>query len=176
VGAGQRLLIEAPDEPAGAENRFCSDGRISGEGVVEIAAGSTLDANRGLAPGASAGTLTVAGGGSLLLSGRSIFELDTPGGNSDQVVIPGDASLTLGGTLVVQNLGGMAEGQIFTLFDSQGAGLTDGVFDDVQMPAGFEASTVALDDNDVVLTVVPEPTALGLLALGGLAFLRCRRP
>jgi hypothetical protein len=180
VQAGQRLLIEAPDEPAGAANTFSpgaldGDGRISGEGVVEIEAGSTLKTNHGLAPGGSAGTLTIAGGGSLELHSRSIFELDTPGGNSDQVVLSGDASLTLGGTLAVQNLGGLAKGQVFTLFDSQGAGLTDGMFDDLQMPADFEASTVALDGNDVILTIVPEPGCAVLLLAGAAGLLRRRR-
>ena len=128
-------------------------GGLAGSGTV-LLDGATLTVQDGVAPGASAGTLTVNDAGDVTLAGgESRFELDTPGGTNDQVVLA-EADLTIGGTLAFADLGGVAVGDVFTLFDC-GTGTTAGAFTDVQSDSRyFGAVTIGgTDANDVLLTI-----------------------
>lgn len=94
-------------------------------------------------------------------------------GEFDQLV--GD-SLTLGGKLTIVLLGGFTPemGDTFELF--QFAQL-DGGFSTIELPElsnglFWDDSTLELDG---ILRVVPEPTTVALLALGGVAIFACRR-
>lgn len=131
-----------------------------------------------LSPGASAGTITIYDdavntAGQINLSETTLFELGALGAAQDLVLVQNDVNLTLGGTLEIQDLGGLEEGE-YTLFDLDPEASWDGAFDSIIVPGGLSGSIKA-GEHDVILDVVPEPTTLGLLALGGLAVLRRRR-
>jgi len=105
---------------------------------------------------------------------RVVMELEgTAAGEYDQLVSSG--LLNLGGTLDIELLGGFIPeyGSVFKLFD----GSLVGTFGDIDLPAlptGLVWGTDSLY-SDGALSVVPEPTTLSLLALGGLMALRRRR-
>jgi len=147
-------------------------GSLGGEGSI---AGTVLvhDASL-LLPGKSVGTLTV---GSLVLSNDSalVFELDRPGiigqNINDLIAVRGD--LTLDGMLHVQAMPGFAMGT-YTLFTYEG-GLDDRELRLGFMPPGYRYEIDVSEHGRVNLIVIPEPAALSLLALGGLALIRNRR-
>lgn len=147
-------------------------------GVLNVADGGTL------APGSSAGTLTVGG---LLLSDASLlnFELGATGvmggGVNDLVVVNGD--FTLDGILNVTQLAGFGPqpGEVpgvYTLFTYSG-----GTFTDNGLAIGsFGPNTsgwVGTVDNSVAglvtLSVIPEPGGLALLGLAAAAAALGRR-
>jgi autotransporter-associated beta strand protein len=128
---------------------------LAGNGTVDLPKvdPGTLTVTGTLAPGLSVGTLSVTGKGEFVLttSSTSIFELDTIAGTSDLVTFDdSDGNLTLGGTLSIENLGGIEEGD-YTLFNLSG-GTVSGSFSDILMPRGF-AGTVDTSSGDVVITV-----------------------
>lgn len=137
-------------------------GGLAGEGIVQLSYNhspvGTMTVNGTLAPGQQrAGTLTV-GWGDLVLGGSStsLFELDSLSGTSDQVVIQDSASdLTLGGTLQIENLGGL-EGGSYTLFDLSGSTIS-GSYSTISMPDGYTC-VVNTSSGDVVLEVTAPPT------------------
>jgi autotransporter-associated beta strand protein len=162
-------------------------GTLGGTGTIAPASGGNVNVLAGgiLSPGASIGTLTVnlSGGGALDISagvGASnsqslAFELATPG-SSDKITLSGGA-LTIGtGVLEFNDFNfstqvGFVPFTDYVLFDgsvpitgSLGAVLTGtiGTFDaEIQLADG---------GNDLVLHVVPEPSA-ALAILGGAATL-----
>lgn len=129
--------------------------------------------NGTLAPGASIGTLTIAG--SLTLSGTSDFELDpslAPGQTADLTSVSGNVAF--GGTLNLSLIGGsLTNGQTFNLFDF---GTTSGSFSTINWPSGTD-STYWINNlsTNGTLTYVPEPTGAALTLLGLLALGRRRR-
>ncbi len=158
-----------------------SAGTLGGTGTI---GGNTTVADGGkLSPGTSVGTLTF--GSNLDLSsvntpGTLLFELGTPAA-SDRVVLT-LGTLNLGfGTLgfddfAFTTVGGFGGGT-YTLFDT--ASSIVGSLD-LLNTSGFVGglpATLAFADGgtDLVLNVVPEPSALALLSLGTLGLLRRRR-
>ena len=128
----------------------------------------TVDAGGNLAPGDSLGTLSVSG--SLILSSGAVmeYELDTPSTSS----------------LVLMPLGQLVlSGQQFADFDfTPTANFAPGIYPLIEAGSisgslgasttgtidGYPA-TLAVQGNDLVLNVTPEPGTLALLAAGAIA-------
>jgi hypothetical protein len=136
-----------------------------------------------LAPGNSIGTLIVAGNLNLALAvsnqtGALQFELGAPGTND--LVLVNSGTLTIGsGLLEFEDFqftdAGATNGTYFlfatgnVIDGSLGAGTTG-------LIGGYQATLgLANGNKDLVLTVVPEPSA-GLLTLLGMGLLAIRRP
>ena len=153
------------------------NGSITTPGAITIATGGKL------APGASAGTLTLDAVGGLDISaaaastGAFVFELATPGA-SDQLVL-NTGALTIGtGVLefsdfVFTDIGGFSASS-YTLFDTDftiagtlGANVIGFIGGQIMQ------IEISPDGTDIVLAV-PEPGSAALL-LGGLAMLAGRR-
>jgi autotransporter-associated beta strand protein len=135
-------------------------GTLGGTGTIAGLVGVSNNAT--LAPGASAGTLTV---GSIIFSNDSQlnYELGSLAGPSDLLAING--ALTLDGVLNVTNLGGMTAGT-YTAMTFTGAltnnGLTVGA-----LPPGFSATIVVVPpilvvpgSVNLVVTGAPGPTPI----------------
>jgi hypothetical protein len=144
-------------------------GTLSGNGTISGTGGLTLSAGGILSPGeGGTGTLTEANNLSLTSGSQFVFDLATIG-SSDLVATFG--TLTLGGQqfsdFTFNALAGFGPGT-YTLFDntalsgSLGASLTGTV-------NGLGA-TLSISGSDVVLSVVPEPSA-ALSVIGGCAML-----
>lgn len=131
-----------------------------------------------VSPGNSPGTMTITGNYSLN-SGDLFMELDgtTAGTGYDQLIVTGDVSLA--GDLALSVGFAPSMGDMFKIIDNQGANPVSGLF---SQGYGISADgyTFAIDytggdGNDVVLTRVPEPTTLALLAGLGLVGFAVRR-
>jgi hypothetical protein len=156
-------------------------------GAVQVKDGGQI------APGFSTGTLTFAGGLTLASGATNVMELvaDANGGNggNDQLVIGSGSSLTLGGSvlsLMVDtslSAGVLTNGTQFLLIDNQDAAAAiTGTFAGFgQMTTNeiggvkFEFNYTGGTGNDLVLTVVPEPSAFLLVGLGLAGMLVLRR-
>ncbi len=189
---GQSLNIDPNGHGQGAYH--LSGGELSaqtvlvGGGVFDMTGGvfsatnfiGDLTQNGGTAsPGASPGTMTVTGDYSLD-SGDLLIELDglMAGTEYDQLIVTGDVSLAGDLTLDVGFSPGL--GDLFTIIDNQGANPVSGMFSQgSSISAGgflFGINYGGGDGNDVVLTVVPEPsTALLSLVMAGLIGMAVRR-
>jgi hypothetical protein len=121
-----------------------------------------------LSPGASPGTTTVMGNYALN-SGDLAVDLDglTPGTGHDQVIVSGDVTLAGALTLAVGFTPSL--GDSFRIIDNQGANPVTGTFTQgSSISSGgftFGINYGAGDGNDVVLTVVPEPASVSLIAV-----------
>jgi len=121
-----------------------------------------------VSPGDSPGTMTVTGNYSLN-SGDLFIELDglAAGTEYDQLVVTGDVSLA--GDLTLDVGFAPSLGAMFTIIDNQGANAVSGMFSQgASISSGahlFGINYAGGDGNDVVLTVVPEPTGLALIAV-----------
>jgi len=154
-----------------------TDQTLGGIGTV-LATGQTITASGTIAPGNSPGTLTI-DGGTLSLNSTSnfIFELGT---SSDLITLMNSATLNLGsGTLgladfVFSDSGGFGTGT-YTLIG--GASSFTGTLDSSDLSGtvlGY-SSSLSMSGNNLVLTVVPEPSIALLGGLGALAMFRRRR-
>jgi len=138
-------------------------GGLSGNGTVSMQQAANfgvLTVNGTMEPGMSAGTLTILNNGELVLgaSSTSLFELDSISGTNDKVaftVVGGTAGdLTLGGTLQIENLGGLEVGS-YTLFDLYTGGVISGSYSSINLPSGY--SGILTTSGDVVLEITAVP-------------------
>ncbi len=148
-------------------------------GPIELAQGSVL------APGSSAGTLTM--NSSLMLGTGSFldFELSgsdqTTGSNINDLVV-GITDLTLDGTLNVTELVtndflNAQSGDRWVLMEYSG-GLTDNGLDLGTLPtltAGLDFELDITTGGQVALTVIPEPSTFTLFGLGAFALILRRK-
>ena len=154
-----------------------SEGRLTGNGTIQglSAADTTLTVNGLLAPGNSVGIINVTGN---LLSGSSaVFNFEIAGlASFDQLNMTGNAAFA--GTLNVSLINSFNPGQgdSFDLFDFVS---TSSPFDALNLPSlggslSWDTSTLYTDG---IVSVVPEPSIIGLLTVCGLglALLRRRR-
>ena len=170
-----------------------ADGVYTGGGLITVHDGATLSGTGSVAavtvadngtvvPGTSAGTLTV--GGALTLAGASVldYELDAPDpvGGVGGDFITGIQGLTLDGVLNVTSLGfdflTANVGDQWKLMSFSGT-LTDNTLSLGSMPGlgGGKSYAVTVTGDSVILGVVPEPGALGLLGLGAVVWILRRR-
>ena len=152
-----------------------------GSGAVTVATGGTLGGSGSLggaltvqsggtlAPGGGLTTLNAIGSVALQTGGTTFLEISKAANTNDQLIAGG--SLTLGGTLVVTNLGGtLAAGDRFTLFQ---AGTFSGTFNSNSLPilnGGLAWNTASLT-NGIISVVATTPVNLVWTATGtGLNF------
>jgi fibronectin-binding autotransporter adhesin len=127
-----------------------SGGTLGGTGIIGGAV--TVNAGGALAPGASAGTLTISKSLTLNSDARLNFELGATNA-SDKVVVSG--ALALGGTLNVTNLAGFGT-NTYTLIAYGGA--LSGTLPAIgTMPAGYTGSVITNTVGQVKLVVQAAP-------------------
>ncbi|MAT68913.1 MAG: hypothetical protein CMJ58_05260 [Planctomycetaceae bacterium] len=157
-----------------------------GDGGMLSGAGGAINANvvqdgGTTSPGNSPGTMTVTGNYSLN-SGDLFMEIEGTGAGTgyDQLIVTGDVSLA--GDLTLAGAYVASLGDSFTLIDNQGANAISGAFTGLAEGAAVSFNGVSLlatyvggDGNDFVLTAVPEPATIALLATMGLVGAAWRR-
>jgi len=161
-----------------AANAYLGGNGYTGVGTV------TINAGGGLAPGASAGTLTVgssSANANLIASGMN-YEWEWNNGSYDSVTVKGTLTLNAGTyTLKMVDLGGIDPNPLaqYTLFSYTGSDPTQQAWTVDAGTTGWTGATVGYDagNNIVYVTnLVPEPGTLILLAAGAvLTVLRRRR-
>lgn len=190
------LLANNPNDGGSAtgSGNVSIHGTLGGNGYIINSGDNGVRINAGgmLAPGASdgvAGTLTITTGSAGLDISRAVgatnsasllFDLGSPD-NSDQVVLAGTTQLKIGsGNLewddfVFNPLAGFSAGtytlvsSAATISGSLGSNLTGTI-------GGLDATLAFANNNqDLVLTVVPEPGTFGVLAIGAMGLLARRR-
>ncbi len=148
-------------------------GTVSGSG--DFTGSGTVIFDGTFSPGDSPGQVAIDGHAVLGPTAVLVMELAgrTHGVDYDQVVVAGN--LTLGGTLDMQLLDGFTPhlGDTFDLLDSDAI---TGSFDSINLPTlahglSFDASSLLTTGS---ILVVPEPTMLSVLLVGGLALGRRR--
>ncbi len=154
-------------------------GTLGGTGSV---AGALVVENFGrLAPGNSAGIFETAA--SVTLQNGATFEVEINGlalgVDYDQLRMGAGTTLTLADPTLLVQLGFVpALGNVFTIV--QGFATLAGTFDGLADASEFNVNTTTFridyGDDDITLTVVPEPAALGALGLLAAALLLRRRP
>jgi fibronectin-binding autotransporter adhesin len=176
VSAGTLVANNSSGSATGSGPVGVSSG-ASLAGTGSIAGAVTINGGAHLAPGASAGTLTV---GSLSLAASSMldYEFGSPG-SSDKTIITTAGGLAVnGGTLNITGLSGFGVGtypllDYTTSFSGSASNLTIG-----SAPSGFAYSIVDHPGTTSIDLVVAVPEPAGLIGLGSLVWLlrRARRP
>lgn len=160
---------------------FGGTGRVSG--AVAIGDGSGGSDSFITAGNNSIGTFTMASTLSLNSDATFTFELNSSTATADKLVANG---VTLNGSSVFafSDLGAsvLALGTAFTIIDNTSASAISGTFSNLTegetLTIGsnqFEATYLGGTGNDLVLTVVPEPSATLLLSFGLCAVIFLRR-
>ena len=190
TGGGILTLSGASEDYTGALDvdggTLLVNGSLAGSSGISVASGATLGgtgavggltsiADGGvLATGASIGTLTF--GGDLTLAGGAIWDwefVDNTLGNYDQTVGE-DGKLilpTAGAPAITLNILGDDTGHAvnwydeFTIFAGEVENFDAGLFDLVNGSDWTRGWRVFSDGQDLVLTAVPEPGVLGMLAM-----------
>ena len=156
-----------------------SSASLAGVGTLS-GSGKSLAVLGSLAPGNSAGTITVGSGLSLDLSnsGSSVFEITSPAytaGTFD--LVSGSGSVVFGGILnLVFSGGSYAEGtDVLQLFANTGG--RSGNFSAVNATGLAAGQSATFNPVTGFITVVPEPStyAISAIATAGLASLMRRR-
>jgi autotransporter-associated beta strand protein len=191
------LLVNTSHTNAGAGKGYAvNGGTLGGTGLIVLNNGNVnVNSGASLAPGASAGTLTLAlGTGTNDISGavgganvgKMKFELVAPG-TSDQVAINSGYLQIGSGALnfddfTFTGLSGFDPNveQTFTLFSTPNAiqgTLGSSTTGTVTYGVTTRNAYIALADSntDLTLTVIPEPATLGTVGLGALAMMLLRR-
>ncbi len=160
---------------------FLTPGDSTTNANITIANFGTLSPGDNFTPAADVGTLTTTFGntaGKMILSSGSkyVFDLATTApGASDQIVLM-NGTLQLNGQqfadFTFNNLAGFGAGT-YTLFDA--TTITGSLGASVAGTIGGLGSTLSVSGNDVILTVVPEPATLSLLAGTAIGLLARRR-
>jgi autotransporter-associated beta strand protein len=142
-----------------------SGGVLGGTGSMSSV---TVNSGGHLAPGDSPATLSLSGSLSLLSGAKMDYELDTPL-DSDEVLMPASL-LSLNGQQFSDfnftALGGFGPGS-YTLIDA--GAISGGLGGNNSGTISGLPATLAIQGNDVVLTVVPEPGSLLLFATASFA-------
>lgn len=186
---GGKLLINGDQSLATGLVTVNSGATLGGNGKV----GGAITINGGghLAPGNSVGTLTDTNIGALTLGGTAIYDYEVGGTTAsptnDLIDLTGAGStVSFGGawSLKVSNLGTVdPTGKTFVLFDYTGTDPANVGTPAISFGAGatnWTGGSVGIDsaNSRIVLsgiTLVPEPTCLGLLGLSTVAMLRRRQ-
>jgi hypothetical protein len=156
-----------------------SSASLAGVGTLS-GSGKSLAVLGSLAPGNSAGTITVGSGLSLDLSnsGSSVFEITSPAYTADTFdLVSGSGSVVFGGILnLVFSGGSYAEGtDVLQLFANTGG--RSGNFSAVNATGLAAGQSATFNPVTGFITVVPEPStyAISAIATAGLASLMRRR-
>ena len=158
-----------------------SSGNLAGVGTLS-GSGKSLAVLGSLAPGNSAGTITVGSGLSLDLanSGTSLFEITNPAftaGTYD--LLNGDGSVVFGGILNLAFSGGSyADGtDVLQIFANTGG--RSGNFSAVNYTGLAAGQSATFNAATGFITVVPEPSTIAMalagVAYGGYSLFRRRR-
>ncbi len=131
----------------------------------------TVTSGGSLSPGAAPGALNVSGSLSLLSGAKMDYALDTPT-DSDEVYMPSGPLVLSGQQFADFNftpLGGFGPGT-YTLIDTNSVPIGSLSTSNSGTIDGLPAN-IAVQGDDVVLNVVPEPSTLGLLGVGAIGLL-----
>ena len=146
-----------------------ANGNLAGAGTLS-GSGKSLAVLGSLAPGNSAGTITVGSGFSLNLSnsGSSVFEITSPAftaGTFD--LVNGDGSVVFGGILNLAFSGGSyADGtDVLQIFAATGG--RSGNFSAVNATGLAAGQSATFNSATGFITVVPEPSTIALMASAG---------
>jgi fibronectin-binding autotransporter adhesin len=172
VANGATLALPTAGYTIASNQTLKGGGAIAGGGLI-MGGGSTL------APGASPGTMTLSN--SLTLASGAFFHVELWQTNSfDQVLMDGD-TLTLGGA-TLQVLGdapAFAFGTTFAIVKGFGT-LDPSTFSNGAVVTGevgnvFSIGYGTVNSDEITLTVIPEPAALGTMGMLALIVLLRRR-
>jgi fibronectin-binding autotransporter adhesin len=190
LGTGT-LVLSAPADPASASSVFVSNGTLllendtgsaTGTGRLHVLPEATLGGNGGtlaptmvwgnVAPGSPASVGLLSTGNMEMGRGAVLrFDLGDPAA-SDRISVAGD--LTLDGILRIQPLDAFAPGT-YRLIDYTGRLTDNGLAIFYTAPPEFAYRIDTASPGRVNLVVVPEPSALALLAAAALITRRRRR-
>ncbi len=186
VSAG--TLIINGSATGGGDYTVASSATLGGTGSIGLASNKSATVqNGGLLSASSANSLdfTLAGTGVLDVSGAlasaspsMLFSLDAP--SSTVISLTGGAGLVIGsGLLEFSDFTFVTTGSFgigtYTLFGGASS-LNGGTLgSNLTGTIGGFASTISLSGNDIVVTVIPEPSTWAMVVFGGAGLLALRR-
>lgn len=180
---------------AGSTNIWTSKADVSGGGTIAVIGGTGVGSNTinfqgsAISPGNSAGILTLNGNVALALDGaeKSALNIEVTGGGAvagtdyDQLALASGRTLTgLSNAILNVSFSGVTQGDltgdVLTIVTAPGANLGSQSFSSVNFLTPGSSADVTYNATSITLSniVIPEPTSLSLLALGGMGLLRRR--